>query len=125
MLLASSSSSGIADGPRPRKRATWPAPEKLEGAARGPYSGGIGWLSVRPGAFDLNIVIRTAVLDPASDSLTIGAGGAVVMQSTPEGESEEMRLKAAALLRAVGEVDGGGGGGKSGEGGKPATVADE
>ena len=89
----------------------------LEGAPRGPYSGGIGWLSVRPGAFDLNIVIRTAILDRASDSLAIGAGGAVVIQSTPEGEYEEMRLKAAALLRAVGRVDGmvGGGGGGKGE----------
>lgn len=98
----------------------------LEGAARGPYSGGIGWLSVRPGAFDLNIVIRTAILDRSADTLTIGAGGAVVIQSTPEGEYEEMRLKAAALLRAVGQVDGGGGLKEAGVAhAAPAVVVDE
>ena len=93
----------------------------LERAPRGPYSGGIGWLSVRPGAFDLNIVIRTAIVDRAGDTLTIGAGGAVVIQSTPEGEYEEMRLKAAALLWAVGQVDGGGEKG----GGVAAAVVDD
>ena len=96
----------------------------LEQCARGPYSGGVGWFSVLPGTpFDVNIVIRTAILDRGADALTIGAGGAVVIQSTPEGEYEEMRLKAAALLRAVGEVDAAGG--AKGGGAGPAAVVDE
>ena len=62
------------------------------------YSGSIGFLSFS-GAFDLNIVIRTAVI--ARNGISIGAGGAVVMQSDPEAEYQEMRLKASSLLRAV------------------------
>jgi para-aminobenzoate synthetase len=43
-------------------------------------------------------VIRTAVRH--GDTLTIGAGGAVVLDSTPAEEYEEMLLKASAPLRA-------------------------
>lgn len=119
-------------------------------------AGSLGFISFND-TFDLNIVIRTAVLQ--GDTLSIGAGGAIVVQSgacgrgcsgggerragplagwgglclcfggptalerkpdmpavsslahhaDPEGEYEEMRLKARALLRAIGECDGSGG----------------
>ncbi|MGN6665207.1 MAG: aminodeoxychorismate synthase component I [Solirubrobacterales bacterium] len=72
--------------------------DRLEGAARGPYSGAIGWLGLG-GAADLAVAIRTLVLTPGR--ATIGAGGAVVLQSGPEREYEEMLLKAAAALRAI------------------------
>ncbi|KAI8473833.1 MAG: aminodeoxychorismate synthase, partial [Monoraphidium minutum] len=73
--------------------------DALEAAPRGPYSGCLGFFSVGD-AFDLNIVIRTAVF--TGGGVSIGAGGAVVVQSEPAAEYEEMRLKAAALLRAAG-----------------------
>jgi para-aminobenzoate synthetase len=72
--------------------------DELEGEARGPYSGAIGWLGPG-GAAELSVAIRTIVLDGAA--ARIGAGGAIVMQSDPAGEYEEMLLKASAPLRAL------------------------
>ncbi|GAP33448.1 aminodeoxychorismate synthase component I, partial [Nocardia seriolae] len=69
----------------------------LETEARGVYSGALGYFGLSGGT-DLNIVIRTAVR--AGDSWTIGAGGAIVLDSEAEEEYEEMLLKAAAALRA-------------------------
>jgi len=81
----------------PKKRIT-EILDELEGAARGVYSGAIGWFGL-DGAADLSVAIRTIVL--ADGRATIGAGGAVVLQSDPEREWEEMLLKAAAPLRAI------------------------
>jgi para-aminobenzoate synthetase len=72
--------------------------DRLEGAPRGVYSGAIGWFGLG-GAADLAVAIRTIVL--AGGCATIGAGGAVVLQSDAEHEYEEMLLKAAAPLRAI------------------------
>jgi para-aminobenzoate synthetase len=71
--------------------------DQLEGAARGVYSGAIGWFGLG-GAADLSVAIRTMVL--ADGRAAIGAGGAVVLQSDPEREYEEMLIKAAAPLRS-------------------------
>ncbi len=40
------------------------------------------------------------------DRIKIGAGGAIVVQSDPCDEYEEMRLKANALLTAIGRAEG-------------------
>jgi para-aminobenzoate synthetase len=72
--------------------------DELETAARGVYSGSIGFLGCN-GTADLSIAIRTAVFLPGV--IHVGAGGAVVLDSDPEEEYEEMLLKAVAPLRAL------------------------
>ncbi|MFI5962776.1 chorismate-binding protein [Streptomyces asoensis] len=72
----------------------------LETEARGVYAGALGYLGCSGGA-DLNIVIRTAVL--ADGVLRMGAGGAIVLDSDPAAEYDEMLLKTAAQMRALRE----------------------
>ncbi len=72
--------------------------DDLEDEARGVYSGAIGYFGA-DGATDLSIVIRTIVMRPGRT--TIGAGGAIVMQSDPEEEFEEILLKARAPMAAI------------------------
>ena len=72
--------------------------DDLEAEARGVYSGSIGYFGA-DGSTDLNIVIRTIVMRPGRT--TIGAGGAIVMQSDPEEEFDEILLKARAPMAAI------------------------
>ena len=65
----------------PKKR-TMEIIDELEHEPRGVYAGAIGYLGLCGGC-DLNIVIRTIVMD--GQSTTIGAGGAIIMQSDRAG----------------------------------------
>jgi para-aminobenzoate synthetase len=81
----------------PKKR-TMEIIDELEREPRGVYSGAVGYLGLS-GASDLNIVIRTIVMD--GESTTIGTGGAIVMQSDAQAEFAETLLKARALMQAI------------------------
>jgi 4-amino-4-deoxychorismate synthase (2-amino-4-deoxychorismate-forming) component I len=72
---------------------------ELEGAARGAYTGSLGYLN-RDGTMDMNILIRTLQL--TGRELTVRAGAGIVADSIPERELEETRAKARGVLRAVG-----------------------
>lgn len=78
---------------------------ELEGAPRGVYSGGIGYLGF-DGAVDLAMAIRTVVVreQPGAIRLSFGVGGAVVALSDAEAEFDEALAKGEALLRAMGGV---------------------
>ena len=72
---------------------------ELEGAARGAYTGSLGYLN-RDGTMDMNILIRTLQLH--GRELTVRAGAGIVADSIPQRELEETRAKARGVLRAVG-----------------------
>ncbi len=75
--------------------------DDIERVARGVYSGALGYFGL-DGSVDLSIVIRTIVLRPGAT--TIGAGGAIVMQSDPQEEFEEILLKARAPMAAIAQA---------------------
>ena len=83
------------------KQRTMEIIDGLEAEARGVYSGAIGYFGL-DGSTDLSIVIRTIVMRPGRT--TIGAGGAIVMQSDPVDEFDEILLKARAPMAAVARV---------------------
>lgn len=75
---------------------------ELEGDARGVYAGAVGHVGFN-GDLDTCIALRTmAVKDGVA---YVQAGGGVVADSDPTAEYEESRNKAAALLRAIEEVE--------------------
>lgn len=88
--------------------------DRLEGAPRGVYSGAIGYFSLN-GATDLAVAIRTLVIradGPGADGsssdgagtteLSLGVGGAITADSSPQEEYEEIRVKAFGVLSALG-----------------------
>ncbi|MCZ9882901.1 aminodeoxychorismate synthase component I [Arthrobacter sp. B2a2-09] len=76
----------------------------LESGPRGVYSGAIGYFSLNA-ATDLAVVIRTLVMSADGDggrTLSLGVGGAITADSTPQDEYEEIRTKAFGVLSALG-----------------------
>jgi para-aminobenzoate synthetase component 1 len=71
----------------------------LERRPRGIYSGVFGYIGL-DGRIDLAMVIRSIVLD--GRGATVGSGGGITALSVPTEELDEVRLKAAALLRVLG-----------------------
>ena len=98
-LLAACFPPGSMTGaPKPR---TLEIIDRLEDRARGIYSGSLGWIGA-DGTADLAVVIRTLVLtrgqDPGTTTASIGAGGAIVADSDPAAEYEEMLAQLRAPL---------------------------
>jgi anthranilate synthase component 1 len=71
---------------------------ELEGVARGAYTGSFGYLN-RDGSLDLNILIRTMVLEGRTLRLRAGAG--IVADSEARAELAETRAKAEGMLRSL------------------------
>ena len=71
--------------------------DRLETSPRGVYSGALGYFGF-DGQADLSVVIRTAVR--AGDTVTVGAGGAIVLDSEANAELAERNLKAQSVLGA-------------------------
>lgn len=72
---------------------------ELEPEPRGAYTGSFGYIN-RDGSMDLNILIRTFVLQ--ENRLAFRAGAGIVADSIPERELNETRAKAKGLLAALG-----------------------
>ena len=71
--------------------------DRLETSPRGVYSGALGYFGF-DGQADLSVVIRTAVR--AGGTVTVGAGGAIVLASDAHAELAERNLKAQSVLGA-------------------------
>ena len=73
--------------------------DRLEQGPRGVYSGAFGYFGT-DGAVDLAMVIRSIVIDASGAS--VGTGGGITALSVIAEEIDEIRVKAAALLAALG-----------------------
>jgi para-aminobenzoate synthetase component 1 len=71
---------------------------ELEPTPRGVYCGSIGWIGL-DGNLSLNIAIRTMV--QRESTVHVHAGGAIVAESDPQQEYEEIQAKAAGMFAAL------------------------
>ena len=74
---------------------------ELEGEARGPYCGAIGYVA-SDGSMQFNVAIRTITTSNGMARFNVGAG--IVADSIPSDEYDETITKATAMLRALGAV---------------------
>jgi len=73
--------------------------DELEGEARGPYGGCIGYISFGGEQMDTAIIIRTAVIQ--NGIINVQAGAGIVADSDPVSEHLECVNKATAMFRSV------------------------
>lgn len=76
--------------------------DELENRARNSYTGAIGYYSRNKNS-TFNVAIRT--VDMKQNQFTLNVGGAIVWDSTAEGEFEECKVKAKGVLSALGIDD--------------------
>ena len=74
---------------------------ELEPVVRRPYAGGVGYFDVR-GNMDFCITIRSVFYSGGRAYIQSGAG--IVADSDPERERDEIAVKAAAMVKAFGDV---------------------
>ena len=72
--------------------------DELEPAGRGPYGGGVGYLSYT-GDLDTCIYIRSALVKDGR--MHVQAGGGIVADSDPGYEVRETEAKAGAVMEAI------------------------
>ena len=70
----------------------------LETGPRGAYTGSFGYLNL-DGSLDLNILIRTMVMQ--GNTISLRAGSGIVADSEPQAELAETRAKAKGLIKAL------------------------
>ena len=75
--------------------------EQTERFTRGIYSGAAGYIAPNSD-FDLNVMIRTLLVDRMNKSASCGVGGAITIFSDPEEEYQECRAKVGKILDATG-----------------------
>lgn len=74
--------------------------DALETAARGMYSGSIGY--IKPdGDFDSNVVIRSLLIDEEKKLASYSVGGAITFDSDPDLEYQECLLKSKAIRSVI------------------------
>jgi para-aminobenzoate synthetase len=96
-VLAASLPPGSMTG-APKKRSCEILKEIEQYKPRGPYSGVMGYFDVGGGG-DFSVIIRSAYKwDDGGSDWHIGAGGAVTILSSAEGEWQEMLTKRDSLL---------------------------
>ncbi|WP_276258159.1 anthranilate synthase component I [Haloglomus litoreum] len=83
--------------------------DDLERTPRGPYGGGVGYVSW-DGDADMAIVIRTATVEAGAgpdgtDLVTVQAGAGIVADSDPTSEYEETENKMRGVLVALEEIE--------------------
>lgn len=74
--------------------------EQFEKTKRGLYSGAVGYITPE-GEFDFNVVIRSMIYNSDRKYLSYQTGGAIVFDSSPEGEYEECLLKAKGFYEVI------------------------
>lgn len=70
---------------------------EIEGVPRDIYCGSIGWVGT-DGAMDMNIAIRTLIVE--QDTMSFGVGGGITALSDPEAEYQETLLKADKIFQS-------------------------